>query len=297
MSAQPLTPAALAHQPHAGDGQVYDDVALHLHDVSRYYAGTTGRGHALDNVSLDIACGEFVCIVGPSGCGKSTLLDILAGHQQPDGGEVLAHGERIDGPSRRRMVVFQEHALFPWLNVIENVEFGLHRAGHDQVTARRIAHDWLERVHLPDVATARVHELSGGMKQRVALARALSLDPEVLLMDEPFAALDAQTRDHLHAEVQELWQDTGKTIVFVTHNVREAVVLGDRVAVMAAKPGRMRAVVNVPLPRTRLLEDPEVVALARVVGHYLRDGAALDGEVFDATPRDEAAPIETGDAP
>ena len=290
MSERPAVLTAPGHEPHAGDGKEHEDVALHVHDVSRYYAGTKGRGHALDGVNLDVDCGEFVCVVGPSGCGKSTLLDILAGHQQPDHGEVLAHGEIVSGPNRRRMVVFQEHALFPWLNVIENVAFGLRLAGHHATAANHIAQEWLERVHLGNVATARIHELSGGMKQRVALARALSLDPEVLLMDEPFAALDAQTRDHLHAEVQQLWQDTGKTIVFVTHNVREAVVLGDRVVVMAANPGRLRAVVNVPLARPRLLEDPEVVALARVVGQYLRDGTALDGEVFDATPRDEAPP-------
>jgi len=291
VSSHPHPHPAMEHQPHAGDRHTRADIALHVHDVSRYYSGRTGRGHALDSVNLDVECGEFLCVVGPSGCGKSTLLDILAGHQRPDAGEVLAHGVPIDGPTRRRMVVFQEHALFPWLSVIENVEFGLRLAGNDHATSERVAREWLERVHLPDVANSRIHELSGGMKQRVALARALSLDPEVLLMDEPFAALDAQTRDHLHAEVQQLWQDTGKTIVFVTHNVREAVVLGDRVAVMAANPGRMRAVVNVPLPRTRLLEDPEVVALARVVGAYLRDGIALDGEVFDATPRDEAPPL------
>ena len=258
--------AVLDHRPH-------DPVALHIDAVTRRYPGGGERAPALDGFSLDVAAGEFLCVVGPSGCGKSTLLDLLAGHQLPDAGHVMAHGEDIAGPDPRRMVVFQEHALFPWLNVRENVEFGL-RVGGLQAPADRqaLARDWLERVGLGDVAEARVHELSGGMRQRVAIARALALEPEVLLMDEPFAALDAQTRDHLHAQLQALWQTVGTTVVFITHNVREAVLLGDRVVVMAGNPGRVRASLVVGLPRPRTLESHAVADLAAIVGRYLRDG-------------------------
>jgi NitT/TauT family transport system ATP-binding protein/taurine transport system ATP-binding protein len=249
-----------------------DEVLLHVDSVVRRYDDTHARSLALDGFDLDVATGEFLCIVGPSGCGKSTLLDLLAGHQLPDAGHVMSHGQDVAGPDPRRMVVFQEHALFPWLSARENVEFGLRVAGAHADDRRRTAEEWLERVHLGGLGERRVHELSGGMKQRVALARALALRPEVLLMDEPFAALDAQTRDHLHAELQELWAECGTTVVFVTHNVREAVLLGDRVVVMTGSPGRIRAVTHVPLPRPRTLEDHRITDLARLVGRYLRDG-------------------------
>ncbi len=258
------TTAVLDHRPH-------DEVVLHVDSVVRRYPDGGGRSLALDGLSLDVAAGEFLCIVGPSGCGKSTLLDLLAGHQIPDAGHVVSHGVDVTGPDPRRMVVFQEHALFPWLSVIQNVEFGLRVRGDSPDRRRRIALDWLERVHLADVANARIHQLSGGMRQRVALARALALQPEVLLMDEPFAALDAQTRDQMHVELQELWAQSGTTIVFVTHNVREAVLLGDRVVVMTGNPGRIRAVSHVRLPRPRSLEDHSITDLARLVGRYLRD--------------------------
>jgi NitT/TauT family transport system ATP-binding protein/taurine transport system ATP-binding protein len=256
--------AVLDHRPH-------DEVLLHVDSVVRRYPGGNGRALALDGLSLDVAEGEFLCIVGPSGCGKSTLLDLLAGHQLPDAGHVLSHGSDVMGPGPRRMVVFQEHALFPWLSVTENVQFGLRLAGVAKAERRRAADDWLHRLGLDDVADLRVHQLSGGMRQRVALARAMALRPEVLLMDEPFAALDAQTRDVLHTELQRLWHETGTTVVFVTHNVREAVLLGDRVVVMTGNPGRIRAVTHVRLPRPRSLEDPAVTDLSRIVGRYLRD--------------------------
>jgi NitT/TauT family transport system ATP-binding protein len=248
-----------------------DAVLLHVDSVVRRYDGAHSRSLALDGFSLDVATGEFLCIVGPSGCGKSTLLDLLAGHQLPDAGHVLSHDVDVVGPDPRRMVVFQEHALFPWLSVAENVEFGLRVSGMPAPIRRAKADEWLERVHLSGMGDARIHELSGGMRQRVALARALALQPEVLLMDEPFAALDAQTRDHLHAELQDLWQGSATTIVFVTHNVREAVLLGDRVVVMTGHPGRIRAVTHVRLPRPRSLEDHRITDLARQVGQYLRD--------------------------
>lgn len=255
------------------------DPALHVDGVSRHYDGRRGLTVALEDVSFDVAEGEFVCIVGPSGCGKSTLLDLLAGHQRPDKGHVYAHGHEVLGPDPRRMVIFQDHALFPWLTVRQNVEFGLELAGVGRKERRERTREWLLRVHLDGFADSLVHELSGGMRQRVAIARALALDPEVLLMDEPFASLDAQTRDLLHGELQDLWAATGKTIVFITHNVREAVLLGDRVLVMSAHPGQIRSVVDVDLPRPRHMEDPGLIDVARGVLADLR------GEVADVSAR------------
>jgi NitT/TauT family transport system ATP-binding protein len=247
------------------------EAALHLDGVSRRFRGARGTTTALEDFSLDVADGELVCVVGPSGCGKSTLLDLLAGHSAPDAGHVYAHGERVTGPSPRRMVVFQEHALFPWLTARRNVEFGLELAGVGRRERRERAAEWLHRVHLDDFADSPVHELSGGMRQRVAIARGFALEPEVLLMDEPFSALDAQTRDLLHGELQELWSATGTTIVFITHNVREAVLLGDRVVVMSARPGRIRRVVDVDLPRPRHMEDPGLIDIARDLMGDLRE--------------------------
>lgn len=245
--------------------------ALHVDGVSRSYAGRHGATLALDRFSLDVADGELVCVVGPSGCGKSTLLDLLAGHQLPDAGHVYAHGEEVTGPSSRRMVIFQEHALFPWMTARGNVEFGLQLAGLGKRERRERAELWLHRVHLEAFADSLVHELSGGMRQRVAIARGFALEPEVLLMDEPFSSLDAQTRDLLHAELQALWGATGTTIVFITHNVREAVLLGDRVVSMSAHPGRIRRIVPVDLPRPRHMEDPGLIDIARELMSDLRD--------------------------
>ena len=245
--------------------------ALHVDGVSRRFQGRRGSTLALDDFSLDVADGELVCVVGPSGCGKSTLLDLLAGHQLPDRGHVYAHGEEVAGPDSRRMVIFQEHALFPWMTARGNVEFGLELAGVGRRERRERAELWLHRVHLEQFADSLVHELSGGMRQRVAIARGFSLEPEVLLMDEPFAALDAQTRDLLHGELQDLWTATGTTIVFITHNVRESVLLGDRVVVMSAHPGRIRRVVDVDLPRPRHMEDPGLIDIARELVAELRD--------------------------
>jgi ABC-type nitrate/sulfonate/bicarbonate transport system ATPase subunit len=247
------------------------DSALHVDGVSRRFQGRRGTTLALDHFSLDVADGELVCVVGPSGCGKSTLLDLLAGHQVPDAGHVYAHGEEVTGPSSRRMVIFQEHALFPWMTARRNVEFGLALAGVGKRDRQLRTDEWLHRVHLEQFADSLVHELSGGMRQRVAIARGFALEPEVLLMDEPFSALDAQTRDLLHGELQDLWRSTGTTIVFITHNVRESVLLGDRVVVMSAHPGRIRRVVDVDLPRPRHMEDPGLIDIARELVADLRD--------------------------
>src|SRR6185312_14895513 len=194
--------------------------------VDKWFRTPRASVHALDDVNLHVAEGEFVCLLGPSGCGKSTLLDIIAGLTAPDAGQVLAGGQRVEGPGRHRLVMFQESALFPWLNVFGNVMFGLRRVGGLTPAQRReIAEYHLGLVGLAKFSRAYVHELSGGMKQRVALARSLAPDPRVLLMDEPFAALDGLTREQLYQDVQRIWQERRKTIVLVTHNVREAVCL------------------------------------------------------------------------
>ena len=203
----------------------------------------TGRTdvHALDNVSLHVRPGEFVCLVGPSGCGKSTLLDIIAGLTRPDQGEVRADELVVAGPHRHRLVMFQEAALFPWLNTLGNVMFGLKLVrGLTRQQRVEIARSHLRLVGLEKFARANLHELSGGMRQRVALARALAPDPRVLLMDEPFSALDAMTREQLYLDLQRIREQRRKTIVLVTHNVREAVCLADRVILMSSPPGRIR---------------------------------------------------------
>jgi len=217
---------------------------------------------ALENFNMAVASQEFVCLIGPSGCGKSTVLNLLAGLDVPSEGEVLAGGALVQGPDPSRVLIFQEAALFPWLNVQANVEFGLRMKGLPRAEVERTSARLLTMVHLEQFTRSWVHELSGGMKQRVALARALALEPAVLLLDEPFGALDAITRDRLHGELQEVWLHTHQTVIFVTHNVREAVVLGDRVVVMSPRPGHIVAEHPVDLPRPRNMEDPRVIPLA-----------------------------------
>jgi len=227
--------------------------------------------HALDNISLNVAEGEFVCLVGPSGCGKTTLLDIIAGLTKPDRGRVLADDQVVEGPGRHRLVMFQESALFPWLTVMGNVLFGLKLK--PELTAkerRQIALDHLELVGLEKFADANVHELSGGMKQRAALARSLAPDPRVLLMDEPLASLDAMTREQLYSDIQRIWQTRRKTILLVTHNVREAVCLGDRVILLSPRPGRICADYAVPLSRPRDINSAELAGYAREITAALK---------------------------
>ncbi len=242
---------------------------LRVHAVTKTFAGAGGAVTALEDINLEVAAGDFVCLVGPSGCGKSTLLNMIAGLERPSQGGLMMGTRAITRPSAERVVMFQESALFPWLNVRDNVEFGLKIAGLSGEERRRRSDHYLEMVGLGAFGRAWVHELSGGMKQRVALARALVLDPQVLLMDEPFAALDAQTRDRLLVEVQRIWMDTGKTIIFVTHNVREAAVLANRVIVFSAQPGRIKAEITVGVGRPRDLKNPEVLAVANRVADEL----------------------------
>lgn len=238
-------------------------MALEFRDVTKTFQNRSGLVVAIDRIGLTIRDGEFVCLIGPSGCGKSTLLNMLAGLEYPSQGSVLADGQPITGTDPSRVLIFQEAALFPWLTVQDNVEFGLTMRGAGKAEREATAQRLLRMVHLEQFSQAWVHELSGGMRQRVALARALAVAPAVLLLDEPFAALDALTRDRLHAELQEIWQQTSTTIVFVTHNVREAVVLGDRVLVMSARPGRIVAEHVIDLPRPRQIENLDTTRLAQ----------------------------------
>ena len=217
--------------------------------------GPSDRFTALEDITLDVRPGEFLALVGPSGCGKSTLLDLLGGLTAPTSGRILLDGRPIEGPARDRGIVFQQYALFPWRTAAQNVEFGLDIAGLKARERRERALHYLELVGLSAFAERYPHELSGGMKQRVAIARSLAYDPEVLLMDEPFAALDAQTRETLQGELLRIWRTTGKTILFITHGIDEAVVLGQRVAVMTSRPGRIKHVVEIPEALRREEED------------------------------------------
>ena len=243
-----------------------------LSGVFRSYANSRGSfTPALQNIDLEIEQGEFVCIVGPSGCGKSTLLHLLAGLDRPTTGEITVDGNPIQGPGTDRILLFQELGLFPWLTVRQNVEFGLKMAGMSRDERRDRARVFLHMVHLSHFEDHYIHQLSGGMKQRVALARSLALRPKILLMDEPFAALDAQTRDMLHDELERIWKETSPTIVFVTHNVREAVRLGDRVLLMSFRPGRIKSQFQVTLPRPRHVEDSDVAYMSKDILGQLRE--------------------------
>ena len=242
-----------------------------VRNLSLSYSSTKGdRLLALDGIDLKVRTGEFLCIVGPSGCGKSTLLHIITGLHRPTSGSVSVDDKIVDGPSTSRILIFQELGLFPWLTVADNVEFGLKMAGVSSSERRDKAAHYLRMVHLSQFRESYIHQLSGGMRQRVALARALATEPDVLLMDEPFAALDAQTRDILHDELERIWADTGRTIIFVTHNVREAARLGDRVIVMTFRPGRIKREFLVDLPRPRQIEDSLVAGMARDILEELR---------------------------
>ena len=260
--------------------------SITLSGVFRSFANSRGSfTPALQNIDLEIEQGEFVCIVGPSGCGKSTLLHLLAGLDRPTTGEIHVDGNIVQGPGTDRILIFQELGLFPWLTVRQNVEFGLKMAGMPRAERRERAKTFLRLVHLSHFEDHYVHQISGGMKQRVALARSLALRPKILLMDEPFAALDAQTRDMLHDELERLWKETSPTIVFVTHNVREAVRLGDRVLLMSFRPGRIKSQFEVALPRPRHVEDQEVARLSKEILGQLRE--EIDRSVSAEYAREE----------
>lgn len=253
---------------------------LAVDGVSKWFRSGRGRVHALDNVTLNVLEGEFVCLLGPSGCGKSTLLNIIAGLERPDGGQVVADGQPVTGPGRERMMMFQESALFPWLDVMGNVMFGLRlKANLTGKERREVATFYLQLVGLEKFRRANIHELSGGMKQRVALARCLAPNPRVLLMDEPFGALDALTREQLYGDIQEIWEKRRKTIVFVTHNVREAACLGDRVVLFSPHPGRIQQEFQIELPRPRDINSVDLAKysteITRALKRHMKAGAEV----------------------
>ena len=230
---------------------------------------------ALDSVDLDVAAGEFVVVVGPSGCGKSTLLDLLGGLTAPTSGEILLDGRPVTGPGLDRSIVFQQYALLPWRTAQGNIEFGLEATGVPRRQRAARAREYLDLVGLGGFEDRHPHELSGGMKQRVAIARSLAYDPDVLLMDEPFAALDAQTRESLQDELLRIWQRTGKTVVFITHGIEEAVYLGGRVAVLTSRPGRVKEVVPIDLGERVASQDlrssPEFARYRHQIWSLLHD--------------------------
>ncbi|MEU7000264.1 ABC transporter ATP-binding protein [Nonomuraea sp. NPDC046570] len=246
------------------------DVAVRLDGVSKLYGhGKTGL-LALDHVSLTVSPGEFVCLLGASGCGKSTLLSLVAGLDRPTTGLIHTEGRRI-------AMMFQEPALFPWLTVSANVEMAMRAKGVAKAERQARAAEFLDIVHLGGFGRKRPHELSGGMRQRVALARALAQDADVLLMDEPFGALDAMTRDLLHDELERIWRERGLSVVFVTHNVREAVRLGDRVVLLSSRPGKVVEDFPVDLTRPRRTDSAEVAGLASKITDRLREEVLRHG--------------------
>jgi len=264
--------SGLISVPRPFHGVSHETPKVRLTDICLSYRTHSGeRLLALDHINLQVKAGEFLCIVGPSGCGKSTLLHLIAGLHQQTSGEVLIDGKKVQGPGTDRILIFQELGLFPWLTVGQNVEFGMKMKGIGKVEREEKARYYLRLVHLSQFKDSYTHQLSGGMRQRVALARALATEPDVLLMDEPFAALDAQTRDLLHDELERIWFETGRTIIFVTHNVREAIRLGDRVALLTFRPGRVKREFPIDLPRPRVLEDVHVAHAAREILDELRE--------------------------
>ncbi|MCZ8523168.1 MULTISPECIES: ABC transporter ATP-binding protein [Paenibacillus] len=251
-------------------------VKISISQVNKVFqVSRTEEFTALQDINLDVGTGEFMVLVGPSGCGKSTLLDLLGGLTKPTSGRILLDGRPITGPGLDRGIVFQQYALFPWKTAKGNIEFGLEAKGVPKKEREEIARTYLSLVGLTGFEDRYPHELSGGMKQRVAIARSLAYDPEVLLMDEPFAALDAQTRETLQSELLRIWEKTKKTIVFITHGIDEAVYLGQRVAVMTSRPGRIKQIVDIPLESRSseedLRSDPDFIRTRHEVWSLLKE--------------------------
>lgn len=245
-------------------------MSLEIKNLCKHF--DNNENATLQEISLEIRTGEFVCIVGKSGCGKSTLLNLVAGLIPPSSGQIVLDGKEVTGPGADRTVMFQEHGLYPWLNVIENVKFGMKLAGLPKEEQEEKALHYLEMVNLLEYKDYPIHQISGGMRQRTALARALTMDAEVLLMDEPFSSLDKQTSNQLRVELQRIWMETKRTILFITHSVEEAVYLGDRVVVLFTDPEKEIEVVNVDLDRPRHVHSPEFVNLRHHILEEIRGG-------------------------
>ena len=248
---------------------------LQVENLRKSRIRENGRGKeefvVLDDISFQVNEGEFVTILGPSGCGKSTLLNIVAGMETYDGGRVTVRGERVTSSRGGALMIFQEDALFPWLTVAENVSFGLRGKGVGKDERTRIAKEYIDMVQLGQFANSYMHQLSGGMKQRVAIARGLAMDPRILLMDEPFGALDYRTREILQQQIQQIHEKTKKTILFVTHDVREAVCLGDRVLLLSRTPAHVKREYPVRLPRPRSAEDASLHSMVKEIVSELKD--------------------------
>ncbi len=243
---------------------------LEAKNIVKYFSHDSHKLKALGGINLKVEAGDFVCLVGPSGCGKSTFLRIVAGLEKPDEGQILFDGHNVTETGPERIMVFQEGALFPWLRVQDNVEFGLKMAGIPKEERIKISQRYLDMMQLTKFADSHTYQLSTGMKQRVAIARALAMDPDVLLMDEPFAALDEQTRDLLLVELQLIWEKTKKTILFVTHNVSEAAILGTKVAIFSNRPSVIKKEVDNNSPRPRVTESESLLKFKQDVLKELR---------------------------
>lgn len=272
--------------PGLADAKGASSRVLQIENLRKSYSHRVGKERedlaVLDDVSFDVLDGEFVTIVGPSGCGKSTLLNIVAGMESTDNGSVLLKGHQVSSPGADAVMIFQEDALFPWLTVAENVSFGLKAKGVDHKQQARTAMEYIDMVQLNQFAHSYMHQLSGGMKQRVAIARGLAMNPRILLMDEPFGALDYRTREILQLQIQQIHQRTGKTILFVTHDVGEAVTLGDRVILLTHRPARVKQQYIVDLPRPRTAEDPSVQDLAKSIRKSLKEEVSYNGTPGEA---------------
>ena len=255
---------------------------IEIRDVRMVFGKGKGQVVALDRVNLNVDNGKFTVLIGPSGCGKSTLLYLIAGFEKPTTGTILLDGVPIEKPGPDRGFVFQDYALFPWKTVLGNVMFGLIHNGWSKSDARKRALEYINLVHLSGFEHAYPHTLSGGMKQRVGIARALAYEPKVLLMDEPFGALDAQTRKHMQQELVGIWEKTGGTVVFVTHSVIEAVYLADQVVVMTARPGKVKGYVDVDLPRPREYTEEHYLGFRRMVLNLLEEEVTKEMELDSA---------------
>ncbi len=264
-------------------------VVLDVQRLGKVFATPAGPVEALEGIDLTVHSREFLCVIGASGCGKSTLIRILAGLEEPTAGRVLLAGRDVDGPGPGRGMVFQGYTLFPWLTVRGNVMFGLKMGGMEPATASEEAMRWIEMVGLGPFADVYPHQLSGGMKQRVAIARALANKPSILLMDEPFAALDAQTRAQMQSYLLQIWENVEVTVLFITHDLDEAIFLADRIVVLDSRPGRVKELIDVPLSRPRSKRqslDPYFLAVQRRVEELIHPGSHDDDE---APTRDDRA--------